>query len=335
MSELLITNKIIVTGGAGFVGSHLIEKLLEVTNTSMIYIIDNLVRTNSLRNIQHLLDDEKTKARIKFINADISTFDFESVIDPFQISHVFHLAATRINRCNQFNLEGHTYIADSGFKLINWISKYSHIKLYFASSASVYQSPKQFPILETDNCNPKTIYGSGKLYTENIIRSYNLLYGLDYVIHRFFSVYGPRMDNTGAYTEVIFNWLNKIKSIKEGKTEDYKIKVYGNPAEKILDLVYVDDVIDAIIKTVFSYESNNTTFNVSTETGVTLTHLITTIQKVTFFPMLEIESLPENRKDVESKRIGSTERLRTIGWKQNTSLEEGLRKTWEWINGKN
>jgi len=314
--------KIIVTGGAGFISSHLIEKLLNETDTSLIYAIDNLERTKSLRNIQHLLD--KYPTRLKFIHADISTFDFESIIDPFQIEYVFHLASPRINKINEFNLEGHTSVADAGFRLVNWISKYSGIKLFFASSASVYQSPKRFPMEETDNCNPYTIYGAGKFYTENIIRSYKILYGLDYTINRFFSVYGARMDNEGVYTEVVFNWLNQIKN---GNTH---IKVHGNPDEKVIDLVYVSDVVNAICLSTFN--TNHSTFNVSSESGTTLSELLKIISKVTG-KELEVSSIPDPRKDVELKRVGSVNRLKAIGWKPNVSVEEGITKTWEWING--
>ncbi len=166
---------IIITGGAGFVASHLAEKLLNryFKNIDKIYLIDNLVRTNSTRNIDHLLSNEK----IRFIHGDISTFEFEDYFDPFSISTIFHLAATRINRCNDRTFEGHQYIATGGAKIIDWASRYHHIKLFFASSASVYKSPKQLPIKETDNCTPKTIYGAGKLYTEHLLRSYNYLFG--------------------------------------------------------------------------------------------------------------------------------------------------------------
>lgn len=321
----VMAKNVLITGGAGFIGSHLAERLLMVHPSMIgkIYIIDNLIRTQGLRNIQNLIN--RYSNRLIFIHGDISTFDFESIIDPFQLSHVFNLAATRINKCNEYNLEGHIFNADGAIKLLNWISKYSAIKLFFASSASVYRAPKTFPIMESDPCDPRTIYGSAKLYVENMIRSYHDLYGLDYTINRFFSVYGPRMDNDGAYTEVIFNWLNKISNPLENNT----ITVYGNPDEKVLDLVYVDDVVDAIIDTTF--RSNNTTFNVSTETGVTLTKLIKTIEKVTG-TQLEIDVQPENRKDIETKRVGSVDRLKNIGWKPGVSLEEGIKKTWEWIN---
>ena len=177
---------------------------------------------------------------------------------------------------------------------------------------------------ETDNCNPYTIYGAGKFYTENIIRSYKILYGLDYAINRFFSVYGVRMDNEGVYTEVVFNWLNQIKN---GNTH---IKVHGNPDEKVIDLVYVSDVVNAICLTTFN--TNHSTFNVSSESGTTLSELLKIISKVTG-KELDISSIPDPRKDVESKRVGSINRLKAIGWQPTVGVEEGITKTWEWLNG--
>lgn len=109
------------------------------------------------------------------------------------------------------------------------------------------------------------------------------MYGLDYTINRFFSVYGVRMDSAGAYTEVIFNWLNNIKN-----GNNY-ITVFGNPEEKVLDLVYVDDVVDAIITSTFN--SNKEVYNVSTQNGVTLSELIRTIEKVTGVELI-MEVLP-------------------------------------------
>jgi UDP-glucose 4-epimerase len=180
-----------------------------------------------------------------------------------------------------------------------------------------------FPIEEDISCSPHTIYGAGKLYTEHLIKSYDNMYGLDYTINRFFSVYGVRMDNEGVYTEVIFNWLN---SIKEGNKE---LTVFGNPDEKVLDLVYVDDVVDAILLTTFN--SNKKIFNVSTETGITLTDLIKCISKVTNTDV-KINIVPETRTDIETKRVGSVSKLKKLGWNMNTDMEKGIRKTWEWIN---
>ena len=148
------------------------------------------------------------------------------------------------------------------------------------------------------------------------------MYGLDYTINRFFSVYGVRMDSAGAYTEVIFNWLNNIKN-----GNNY-ITVFGNPEEKVLDLVYVDDVVDAIITSTFN--SNKEVYNVSTQNGVTLSELIRTIEKVTGVELI-MEVLPENRTDIEKKRVGDISKLRRLGWENFVSLENGIRKTYEWI----
>jgi len=300
----------IITGGAGFIGSHLSERLIK-EGFNKVYLVDNLIRSNSLRNIPNY-------SNIEFVYGEISTFDF-SVFK--NITHFFHLAATRINRCAQYNREGHKFIANSGFNVVDYCCK-NHIKLFFASTASVYNKPVRQPIQEEDPCVPHTIYGAGKYYTENLIRSYDNMYGLNYTINRFFSVYGVRMDNAGAYTEVIFNWLNNIKN------GNNHITVFGNPDEKILDLVYVDDVVEAIITSTFN--SNKEVYNVSTQNGVTLSELISTIEKVTK-TKLEIEIKPENRTDIEKKRVGDTSKLRRLGWNNLVSLEDGIRKTNEWI----
>jgi UDP-glucose 4-epimerase len=300
----------IISGGAGFVGSHLAERLLK-EGFDKIYLIDNLIRSNNLRNVP-------SNPQIEFIYGDVGIFDFSVLED---ISHFFHLAATRINRCAKYNKEGHESISQGGFNVVNYCAK-NNIKLFFSSTASVYNKPKRQPIQEEDPCTPHTIYGAGKYYTENLIRSYNNMYNLDYTINRFFSVYGVRMDCEGAYTEVIFNWLNNIKN------NNKNITVFGNPDEKILDLVYIDDVVDAIILTTFN--SNKQVFNVSTQEGVTLTELISTIENITNIK-LEINILPENRNDIEKKRVGDTFKLRKLGWNNNTSLTEGITKTWNWI----
>ena len=304
----------IITGGAGFIGSHLSERLIK-EGFNKVYLVDNLIRSNSLRNIPK-------NSNIEFVYGEVSTFDFSVFKD---ITHFFHLAATRINRCAQYNREGHEFITNSGFNVVDYCYK-NHIKLFFASTASVYNKPERQPIQENNPCVPHTIYGAGKYYTENLIRSYDNMYGLNYTINRFFSVYGVRMDNAGAYTEVIFNWLNNIKN------GNNHITVFGDPDEKILDLVYVDDVVDAIITSTFN--SNKEVYNVSTQNGVTLTELIKTIEKVTKTKLI-VEVKPENRTDIEKKRVGDTFKLRELGWKNSISLENGIRKTYEWITNLN
>ena len=305
---------IIITGGAGFIASHLAEKIASIYDK--IYLIDNFARTgsNPYRNINHL----DTKKFI-LIEKEVSEVDFNTFKN---IEAVYHLAATRINRCAKNPKEGHIMLANAGFNVVDYCGK-NNIKLFFASTASVYNNPKRFPIEESDPCEPHTIYGSAKYYTENLIKTYAKSHNLKYAICRFFSVYGVRMDCEGAYTEIIFNWLNQIK---EGHNE---VTVYGNPNEKILDLVYVDDVVDAIIKTTENW--SNDVYNVSTETGISITNLIKTIEEILDIK-LNIRMFPENRTDIENKRIGSVKKLKELGWSNKVDLKKGLLKTWDWIN---
>ena len=301
----------IITGGAGFIASHLAEAIQD--KYEKIYLLDNLVRTNGLRNINYLLGD-----KFIFIETEVSKFDF-SQLDNIEV--IYHLAATRINRCAKDPLEGHKLLADAGLNVTRHCAE-NNIKLFFSSTASVYNNPKRFPIEETDPCEPHTIYGAAKYYTENLMRTFAKSHNLQYSICRFFSVYGVKMDCEGAYTEIIFNWLSQIN---QGKNQ---VTVFGNPDEKILDLVYVEDVVNAILKSTENW--SNEVYNVSTETGISITELIKVIEDE-LDVQLEVSILPENRTDIENKRVGSVQKLKNIGWEPKNSINEGIRKTNEWI----
>jgi UDP-glucose 4-epimerase len=304
-------NNAVITGGAGFIASHLAEAIKDKYNK--IYLIDNLVRTNGTRNIDHLIGD-----KFIFIESEISEFDFSQLRN---IEVIYHLAATRINRCAKDPNEGHKLLADAGLNVVKYCAE-NNIKLFFSSTASVYNNPKRFPIEETDPCEPHTIYGAAKYYTENLMRTFAKSHNLKYSICRFFSVYGVRMDCEGAYTEIIFNWLNQIN---QGKNQ---VTVFGNPDEKILDLVYVEDVVNAILKSTESW--NNEVYNVSTETGVSITDLIKVIENE-LDVKLEVNILPENRTDIENKRVGSVKKLKQLGWESKNSISQGILKTYKWI----
>lgn len=307
-------NNAIITGGAGFIASHLAEALRD--RHDRIYLLDNLIRTNGLRNIEHLLADQ---SKYVFLKGDVSTFDFSTVE---HVNAIYHLAATRINRCVHDPKEGHSFIADGGFNVVHYCAEHE-IKLFFASTASVYNNPKRFPIRESDPCEPHTLYGSAKYYTEGLMKAFAKTHNLKYSICRFFSVYGERMDCEGVYTEIIYNWLN---SINRG---DNRLTVYGDPKEKTLDLVYVKDAVNAITKVTERWD--NEVYNVSTETGTTIEELLSTITKV-LGVTVSVQRLAENRTDIEKKRVGSTNKLKSIGWSPKYTLARGIKNTHEWIS---
>jgi UDP-glucose 4-epimerase len=256
--------------------------------------------------------------KIEFIHAGVETFNFDALKD---ITEVYHMAATRINRSQKYTREGHVYNADAGFNVVDYCAR-NKVKLYFSSTASVYQNIKRLPILEEDTGTPHTIYGAAKLYTENLIHTYNNIMGLDFAISRFFSVYGPRMDNEGAYTEIVYNWLS------QGIKGSGKVIVNGNPEDSVIDMVYVDDVVDAIIT--MTRFTNGQTFNVATQKGTTLLELFNIIKKITK-SNLELETISMKRNDIETKRIGDSQKLRQHGWEPKVNVEEGIRRSYEWL----
>jgi UDP-glucose 4-epimerase len=309
-------SKAVITGGAGFVASHLAKALRE--SYDKIYLVDNLVRTGSTRNINDLLKDEK----FEFLKMDISDQKTIEELEKIEgIETIYHLAATRINRCAKFPREGHMFLAEAGFNVVEFCAR-KGIKLFFSSTASVYNNPKRMPIEETDPCEPHTIYGAAKYYTEGLMRSFAKSHGLKYSICRFFSVYGVNMDCEGAYTEIIFNWLD---AISKGSRH---VTVFGDPKEKVLDLVYVEDVVSAVLKSTEKWD--NEVYNVSTESGITISELISKIED-TLKVKLEVKEQPENRTDIEKKRVGSVSKLKNLGWEPKNDIQTGIRKTYDWI----
>ena len=151
-------------------------------------------------------------------------FNYDELPD---ITH-FHLASPKINRCAKYNYEGHKNITESGFNAVQYCSN-NNIRLFsllpvFTIISKDYRSEKMI-LLPSHN-----IWSRQILYRMPY-QSMAKMYGLNYTINRFFNVYGEKMDSSGAYTEVIFNWLNSIKS------GNFNITIQGNPDEKVLDLV--------------------------------------------------------------------------------------------------
>ena len=248
----------------------------------------------------------------------MSEFDFTQLEN---IEVVYHLAATRINRCAKDPNEGHKFLADAGLNVVKYCAE-NNVKLFFSSTASVYNNPKRFPIEETDPCEPHTLYGSAKYYTENLMRTFANSHGLQYSICRFFSVYGVRMDCEGAYTEIIYNWLSNIHN--NNKT----LTVYGDPDEKILDLVYVEDVVNAALL-VIEKGKPMYPYNIGSGEAITVGQIVNSILKATG---KKPEVIWDNSKPTTIPfRMVSTKRITDeLGFVPSYTFDEGIDKTVKW-----
>ncbi|MBF0542603.1 MAG: NAD-dependent epimerase/dehydratase family protein [Nitrospirae bacterium] len=316
----LFNSRILITGGAGFIGSTTADLLIK-EGVSEIIIIDNLIR-GSIENLQDALNSGK----IKFVEGDIRD---QVLIDSLMkgVDYCFHMAALRITQCAAEPRHALEIMFDSAFNIFELCVKYKIKRLVAASSASIYGTADSFPTLESHHpYNNHTLYGAGKVANELMLRSFHDMYGLDYAAMRYFNVYGPRMDVHGKYTEVLIRWYNLIK---EGKPP----LIFGD-GKQTMDFIYIEDIARANVLALKS-DSKDMAFNIASGVETSLEELCFTLLEVMGSGLKpEYIPLPEERKKVEvGRRLASTTLAeRHIGFKFQMTLKEGLYKLVDWLD---
>ena len=293
---------VLVTGAAGFIGSHLVERLVEEGYD--VIAVDNMLR-GKLDNLSKVLD------KIKFVKGDVR--DYELMKEFVRGSElVFHLASlSRVlpsienpELCFEVNVKGTEVMA-------RLCSKYRK-KLIFSSSREVYGSPKYLPVDEAHPLNPENPYGASKVCGEKIIEAYAKSYGLNYVTLRLTNVYGLR-----DFDRVIPIFVEKAL-----KGED--LVVYG--ADKILDFVYIDDVINALINAM-DYDEG-LALNIGSGVGTSLLELANLVRNMTNKEVKII--VKERRRGEVDKFVANIRRAEELlKWRPKVDLKEGLRRVVE------
>lgn len=316
MSTNIITDStILITGGAGFIGSYVVEELLK-SSPRKIIILDNMIR-GSLANMAGFRDHPA----IEFIEGDIcDTRLLEESIARSQ--YVFHMAALRINACAADQREGFDVMAAATFNLIDLCKKHGVKKVIYSSSASVYGLAQNFPTPESDNpYDNQTFYGATKLFGEQMLRSYKFMHGLDYVALRYFNVYGERMDTHGKYTEVMIKWLD---CIRDGKAP----LIFGDGSDT-MDFVHVSDVGRCNVLALLS-DATDMAFNVGTGVETSLAQLLAALLKVNSCSLTP-EHRPANSVNPVSRRLADIGRARSLlGYEPSISLDAGLTRLSKW-----
>ncbi|HEX8524888.1 MAG TPA: NAD-dependent epimerase/dehydratase family protein [Tepidisphaeraceae bacterium] len=307
---------VLVTGGAGLVGSHIVDQLIDA-GAGEIRVLDNLVRGR-----RENLAAAEARKKINFINGDVRDRNMvQQAVDG--CDYVFHQAAIRITRCAEKPRECMEVLVDGTFNIFEASVAAGVKKITYASSASVYGMADQFPTEERHHpYNNRTLYGWAKVMNEGIAHSFNDMYGFPSVGLRYFNVYGPRMDVTGAYTEVFIRWLDCI--------EKNEAPVIHGDGSATMDFVFIEDIARANILAMQSDRTDDV-FNVATGTETSLMQLWEALQKVTEAYHLEPRCVPPRKTNPVPKRLASTKRAREfLGFTASTSLEEGLRKLAAW-----
>jgi UDP-glucose 4-epimerase len=308
--------RILVTGGAGTIGSTLVDQLL-VAGAAHVDVLDNLVR-GRLAN----LDDAIATGRVTLIDGDIR--DGRLVDDLVRDADVvFHQAAIRITQCAEEPRLALEVLVDGTFNVVESAARHRVRKLIAASSASVYGMAETFPTDERHHHeNNDTIYGAAKSFNEGLVRSFRAMQGLDYVLLRYFNVYGPRMDVHGLYTEVLVRWMERIA---DGRPP----LIFGDGAQT-MDFVCVPDIARANVLAARS-DIVEGTYNIASGTETSLLELAQALLRVMDAEELGVEHGPDRAVNGVVRRLADTTAAeRDLGFRSTIDIEAGLRQLVEW-----
>jgi UDP-glucose 4-epimerase len=315
-------NNILVTGGAGFIGSHILDKLME--EGFDVTVIDNL-ETGRLENLaQH----EKNKD-FHFIRGDIRDFDLvkETLRD---IDAVFHLAAlASVTRSVKDPILTNDINVVGTLNLLKSSSDLGVKRFVFASSAAIYGEAKS-PLKKEDMVpNPTSPYGVSKLAAENYVRVFYNAYGLETVCLRFFNVYGPRqnVDIHGSYGGAISIFLNRI-------LKRLPPIIYGD-GEQTRDFIYIQDVVQANMLALSNKNAVGEVFNIGSGKKTSLNQIALALKNI--MNRKDIKSIYADPRPTDIRHgyadISKAERI--LGYTPHFSIKEGLTELVKWCKPKN
>lgn len=307
--------RVLVIGGAGFIGSHVVDELLK-EDVAEIVIYDNFCR-GTYDNIASALKDPRVK--VFELGGDILQTDIldEAVKGK---DYVFHLAALWLLHCYDYPRSAFHVNIEGTFNVLEACVRHKVKKLIYSSSASVYGDAVELPMTEDHPYNNKTFYGATKIACEHMCRAYYNRYGLDYIGLRYMNVYGARQDYKGTYIAVIMKMLDRLD-------QGLPPLVYGDGSQAY-DFIYVSDVARANICAMKS-PATDRNYNVGSGVQTSILDLTKMILRVTGSDQ-QIQYEPAGKTFV-TNRIGDPRRAaEELGFTYTIELEEGLRRLIEW-----
>jgi UDP-glucose 4-epimerase len=305
----LTAKRILVTGGAGFIGSHIVEAL---AGENRVTVLDNLA-SGRRENLAGVI------GKIGFVVDDILN---EAVLDRLvgEAEYVFHLAA---NVGNLKSIEDPYYDMNVNVKgtlnVAEACRKHKVTRLVCTSSAAVYGDAKYLPVDENHPVGPESPYAVSKLAAEKYCFAYGKVHGLQATALRYFNVYGPRQ-GTSAYANVISIFTNKIK-------ENKPITVYGD-GNQTRDYVFVEDVAQANILAATQPGAAGEYFNIGTGKFITINQLIEILKHVTG-KEIKVNYQDFRPGEIIHSRASIKKAQKILGYRPATGIEDGLRLTWQ------
>lgn len=301
-------SRILVTGGAGFIGSHIVDRLLQ--EGFEVTVLDNL-STGRIANIKHHLNDK----RFRMIEGDIreekvvrkALKGVEAVIHEAAISSVEESIKDPI-KTNDVNLNG-------TLNLLNLSVKEGVKRFVFASSASIYGDLNP-PLKEDSQPKPMSPYAASKLSGEYYCKAFHKIYGLETICLRYFNVYGPVQRNN-QYSSVIINFIDNIKKNKP-------LVIFGDGLQT-RDFIYISDVVEATLIALKSKEGIGEVFNIATGKPTTINELARIMIKLKGKSSLRLIHTEPRKGDIRHSYADVERAERILKFKASVSLEDGLK----------
>jgi nucleoside-diphosphate-sugar epimerase len=310
---MALTTKVLVTGGAGFIGSNLAEELIK--QGAKVKIIDNFV-TGFRENLEEIQGD------FDFIEGDINDDTaLKRALEGVEI--VFHQAALpSVPRSVENPKETHKACVNGTFNLLLKAKEQSVRRVIYAASSSAYGNQPTLPKVETMRPEPLSPYAVAKLVGEYYCQVFWHVYGLETICLRYFNVFGPRQNPASMYSGVVSIFID---ALMKGKTP----VIYGD-GEQTRDFTYVANVVDANIKAAQSSKGIGMVMNVANGERISVNQLFEILKKITGKENVKAEYLPERKGDVKHSQADNTLARELIGYQKIVGLEEGLKLTVEW-----
>ena len=305
----------IVTGGAGTIGSTIVDQLV-AADAAEVIVLDNFVRGRT-ENLAGSLGSGK----VRVVDGDIRDRGLVTSLMA-GIDLVFHQAAIRITQCAAEPRLALEVLVDGTYEVVEAAANAGVRKVVAASSASVYGLAEQFPTAERHHpYDNDTLYGAAKTFNEGLLRSFHAMHGLDYVALRYFNVYGPRMDIYGLYTEVLIRWMERIEAGQPPL-------ILGDGSQT-MDFVFTEDIARANLLAA-SAVVTDAVFNIGSGTETSLAELAHALLSA-MGSSLPLEFGPPRGVNAVTRRLADvSQAAELLGWKSAITLDDGLRRLVAW-----
>lgn len=307
-------NKALVIGGNGFIGSHLVDGLVD--HNWEVTVFDLIAR-----------QDDGAIPGYQFIQGDPGNpaLSIETVIEKTGADVVFHLAWSSIHESSLQNpAEDLVTNVTPSIRIIETCTKFAKKLIFLSSGGTVYGPTNEKNIPETHPLNPISPYGIGKLTVEKYLEMYHYLHGLDYAVLRPSAPFGPRQDHLKRQGAVAV-FLYKV-------SQGSPVTIWGD-GNNIRDFFYITDLIDAIILCADQPLQNKRIFNVGGTEGISLNRLLSQVESVTGKKAIK-DLQPARPFDPTRIVLDTTCIRRELGWEPKVSFPEGVQKTWNWLSSK-